>query len=151
MLPAGAVRRLPHWFYDALGLTTNYWQVFNTEASGHSQVHNVNGDFIQHVYTASKDQGTSFQFLQKSYTNVIGSKEAKEIYRWLAAPDTSGNYNAAREKHHAMTGAWLIEGKEFSHWKETPGSALWIYGTRESDAMVSSDQVLIIALHSGMW
>ncbi|KAF7982445.1 hypothetical protein HWV62_28589 [Athelia sp. TMB] len=74
-----------------------------------------------------------------SYTEAIGMILEKEehIYRWLAAPDTSGNYNAAREKHHATTGAWLIEGEQFVRWKETPGSALWIYGTRKLDAILS--------------
>ena len=87
-----------------------------------------------------------------SYTEVIGMILEKEevIYRWLAAPDTSGNYNSAREKHHATTGAWLIEGEQFVRWKETPGSALWIYGTREFDA-ISSGKALTIGLRSGMW
>ncbi|KAF7974001.1 hypothetical protein HWV62_13619 [Athelia sp. TMB] len=87
--------------------------VFNTSnASGNAQINNVNGDFITNlnVYTVTPDR-------------------EKEIYQWLAAPDTSGNYNAAREKHHETTGAWFLEGDEFVHWKETPGSALWINGT----------------------
>ncbi|KAF7971442.1 hypothetical protein HWV62_21216 [Athelia sp. TMB] len=87
-----------------------------------------------------------------SHTEAIGMILEKEehIYRWLAAPDTSGNYNAAREKHHATTGAWLIEGEQFVRWKETPGSALWIYGTRKFDAILSG-KTLTIGLRSGMW
>lgn len=34
--------------------------------------------------------------------------------------------------HYGKTGAWFIEGQEYVKWKETPDSALWIYGTRES-------------------
>ncbi|KAF7974281.1 hypothetical protein HWV62_13084 [Athelia sp. TMB] len=86
--------------------------VFNTpNASGNAQINNINGDFIntQNVYAVTQDR--------------------EKIYHWLAAPDTSGNYNAAREKHHENTGAWFLEGDVFVHWKDTPGSALWINGT----------------------
>ncbi|KZP07449.1 hypothetical protein FIBSPDRAFT_998150, partial [Athelia psychrophila] len=52
-----------------------------------------------------------------------------EVYRWLSAPDSSSNYHTAREEHHSGTGAWFIEGESFVKWKETPDSALWVYGT----------------------
>lgn len=53
------------------------------------------------------------------------------VYRWLAPGDSSVNYHAAREMHHAQTGAWFIHGEQFVNWQQTPDSALWIYGTRE--------------------
>ncbi|KAF7973986.1 hypothetical protein HWV62_13589 [Athelia sp. TMB] len=95
--------------------------VFNTpNAGGNAQINNVNGDFINlNVYTVTPDR--------VHHLSITIPEE--KIYQWLAAPDTSGNYNAAREKHHDSTGAWFLEGEEFVHWKETPGSALWINGT----------------------
>ncbi|KZP12272.1 hypothetical protein FIBSPDRAFT_836445 [Athelia psychrophila] len=51
------------------------------------------------------------------------------LYQWLGAPDSSGNYQAAREKHHGNTGTWFIEGEQYVKWKETPDSTLWVYGT----------------------
>lgn len=68
---------------------------------------------------------------------------AKEIYRWLAAPNSSIDYLAAREKHHAQTGTWFIEGKQFIHWKETPDSALWVNGIRESGSTFLAVSILI--------
>lgn len=54
-----------------------------------------------------------------------------KIWKWLDAPDKSGNFQAAREKHHKQTGNWFFEGVEYIRWKKTPDSALWVYGTRE--------------------
>ncbi|KAF7984178.1 hypothetical protein HWV62_16862 [Athelia sp. TMB] len=86
-------------------------QVFRTtKTSGNAQVHNIHGDY---------NVNPIFQ---------ITSDGADKIFRWLAAPDSSGNYNAAREKHHERTGAWFIESKEFNHWKEIPDSAIWVHG-----------------------
>lgn len=68
--------------------------------------------------------------LQRPLTDTAANSEEK-IYQWLAAPDSSANYNAAQDKHHANTGAWFLEGDGFVVWKGTPGSALWINGTRE--------------------
>ncbi|KZP07476.1 ankyrin, partial [Athelia psychrophila] len=68
-------------------------------------------------------------FLPMLYASYIAQEQQKEVYRWLSAPDSSSNYHAAREEHHADTGTWFIEGESFVKWKETPDSALWVYGT----------------------
>ncbi|KZP06654.1 hypothetical protein FIBSPDRAFT_841927, partial [Athelia psychrophila] len=84
-----------------------------TNTAGNAQISNVNvnGDYIvSNIYQVTEEK-------------------QREVYRWLAAPDSSGNYHAAREKHHADTGSWFIEGEQFVKWKETPDSALWVYGT----------------------
>ncbi|ETW83638.1 hypothetical protein HETIRDRAFT_471894 [Heterobasidion irregulare TC 32-1] len=49
---------------------------------------------------------------------------------WLKAPDPSQNYNNARESHREGTCLWFLTGKEFSEWKESTGSLLWVYGIR---------------------
>ncbi|KAF7978584.1 hypothetical protein HWV62_45296 [Athelia sp. TMB] len=46
----------------------------------------------------------------------------------MAAPDTSLNYKAAREKHQCGTGSWLVEGYDFKRWKYQPDSVLWLRG-----------------------
>ncbi|KAF7976145.1 hypothetical protein HWV62_7451 [Athelia sp. TMB] len=87
--------------------------LFNvTNTSGHAQVTNVNGN----IYNITPDE-------------VRSLASAGKVYTWLAASDSSGNYNTAREKQHAGTGAWLLESEQFTDWKGTPGSALWLYGT----------------------
>ncbi|KAF7979104.1 hypothetical protein HWV62_43632 [Athelia sp. TMB] len=94
---------------------------FNTpNPSGNARVYNIYGN-----YNAKPDQ-------------LASAAEAKEIYRWLGAPDSSSNYYAARKKHHMQTGAWFIEGTQFEDWKSEPGSALWINGTPSATLESSS-------------
>ncbi|KZP07460.1 ankyrin [Athelia psychrophila] len=83
-----------------------------TNTPGNAQVTNVGGNYHD-----------------VSNIQQITHEQQKEVYRWLSAPDSSSNYHAAREEHHADTGTWFIEGESFVKWKETPDSALWVYGT----------------------
>ncbi|KAF7982264.1 hypothetical protein HWV62_29505 [Athelia sp. TMB] len=76
--------------------------------SGHATVINVNGDYYD-----AKD---------------TDHPKKRRIHKWMKPPDTSPNYNEARNKHQAGTGAWLIDRPEFSRWKEQAGSVLWLYG-----------------------
>ena len=65
-------------------------------------------------------------------TNTDIGFQGDKIERWMSAPDSSPNYNAAREKHQPETGSWFIEGNTFREWKEQPGSVLWLHGGRKS-------------------
>ncbi|MCJ1467598.1 hypothetical protein MMC07_006223 [Pseudocyphellaria aurata] len=51
-----------------------------------------------------------------------------KIVRWLSQTDPSTNHNAARDSHEPQTGDWFLSGEEYSHWKKTPQSFLWIHG-----------------------
>ncbi|KAF7976141.1 hypothetical protein HWV62_7443 [Athelia sp. TMB] len=110
--------------------------LFNVaHTSGNAQVTNVHGNYnlnnINHIYH-------------------IMSDKVEKIYKWLAAPDSSSNYNTARGKHHAGTGAWFLKSKQFTDWKGTPGSALWLYGTRECDDTTVNDTTLTVFWRSGI-
>ncbi|KAF7985911.1 hypothetical protein HWV62_43816 [Athelia sp. TMB] len=84
--------------------------VFNVaNTSGNARITNVNGTLVENTYHQHSDR-------------------EEKIYRWLDAPDSSGNYHAARQKHHAQTGTWFIKGARFTYWRETPDSALWVHG-----------------------
>lgn len=56
----------------------------------------------------------------------------REVCRWLAAPDVSGNHKAARKIRHSQHGSWFVHGEGFMRWKEFPDQPLWLYGSRES-------------------
>lgn len=56
---------------------------------------------------------------------------AEQVFRWLSPPDSSRNYNEAREKHQAKTGLWFTNGTQFARWMEVADVILWIYGTRK--------------------
>ncbi|ETW83636.1 hypothetical protein HETIRDRAFT_471885 [Heterobasidion irregulare TC 32-1] len=47
---------------------------------------------------------------------------------WLNAPDPSKNYNNARQRHADGTCTWFLTGKEFSEWKKSARSLLWVHG-----------------------
>ncbi|KZP30950.1 hypothetical protein FIBSPDRAFT_69905 [Athelia psychrophila] len=81
--------------------------VNTTHEGGNAQITNINGNV----------------------TYILSDDKADKIWKWLDAPDSSGNFLAAREKHHEQTGTWFIEGEEYLRWKETPDPALWVYGT----------------------
>ncbi|KAF7971657.1 hypothetical protein HWV62_20620 [Athelia sp. TMB] len=101
------------------------WKAFNTtHAAGN--VTNVAGNFVNNV------AGNVVNNPNVSMTR----DEEKEIYKWLAAPDSSANFNAAQEKHHKNTGVWFLESEQFIRWKVTPSSALWINGTPGSGKTV---------------
>ncbi|KAF0315082.1 ankyrin repeat protein [Colletotrichum asianum] len=53
---------------------------------------------------------------------------AKEIIKWLNAPDATTNFNMAHEKSQPGTGAWLINGQPFNTWLKKENSFLWLYG-----------------------
>jgi hypothetical protein len=57
---------------------------------------------------------------------------AREIYLWLAAPDSSSNQENAYEKRQPFTGTWFVIGKQFSDWKHNQCSFIVLYGIRAS-------------------
>ena len=52
----------------------------------------------------------------------------KAISKWLSATDPSTNYIRACRGRQANTGTWFTKGKDFSKWKSTSGSMLWLHG-----------------------
>jgi hypothetical protein len=51
-----------------------------------------------------------------------------KIRSWLSAPDPSTNYHKAHKQRQAETGLWLLEGEQFTRWKKSAASRLWLYG-----------------------
>ena len=62
---------------------------------------------------------------------------AKEICKWLSAPDSSRNYNAACEQRQENTCAWLRDDEQFFEWQKNPGF-LWIKGEGKPVNHISS-------------
>lgn len=54
-----------------------------------------------------------------------------EVCQWLAAPDVSVNYNAARKINHPQNGSWFVSGEIYKRWKKLPDFPLWLFGSRE--------------------
>lgn len=122
--------------------------MFNTALlSGHGSVTNVLGDHNTHYnieIPLSEERSKKEKEDWKEHGQKIGAfspnawlinanKNAdKRVQRWLAAPDISQNYNAARLEHLTGTGSWLIDGTDYTQWRDSRNSVLCIYGSRES-------------------
>ena len=52
---------------------------------------------------------------------------AQIVLNWLSAPDSSKNYNEAREKHEKGTSSWFLDGTWFCDLQDKAG-ILWIKG-----------------------
>ncbi|KAF5521492.1 hypothetical protein CGCA056_v006881 [Colletotrichum aenigma] len=52
----------------------------------------------------------------------------QEIMNWLSPPDPSTNDNKALQQRHEGTGQWFLDSQEYSKWKTTQKSSLWLYG-----------------------
>ena len=76
------------------------------------------------------DQLGSYLFLFYLIT-MSDNLTAKDIFRWLSAPDSSKNYNEARDKHQKDTCSWFLNGIRFRDLQEN-GGFVWIKGTGES-------------------
>ncbi|KAL4750028.1 hypothetical protein BDW72DRAFT_194272 [Aspergillus terricola var. indicus] len=65
----------------------------------------------------------------KSFLKRIdASHVSSNIHDWLAAPDATINHNDARDKHHASTGSWFVNGPFFKNWLVERNSFLWVNG-----------------------
>ncbi|KAF7978595.1 hypothetical protein HWV62_45318 [Athelia sp. TMB] len=66
--------------------------------------------------------------IQGRLKGIQDDKKKEEIDKWMAAPDTSLNYTAARNKYQQGTGSWLIDDPDFKRWKDDPNFVLWLHG-----------------------
>lgn len=54
--------------------------------------------------------------------------DEEKVLQWLATTDPSINHHAARTKHQATTGNWLLQSEKFESWWKEPSQTLWLYG-----------------------
>ncbi|KAK1654137.1 pfs domain-containing protein, partial [Colletotrichum phormii] len=65
-----------------------------------------------------------------------------QIHSWLAPPDASDDFNEAAGYHHEGTGQWFLDSKEYSKWKSTASSSLWLYGRPGCGKTVLSSTII---------
>ena len=70
------------------------------------------------------------------------ASEHLKIIMWLAAPDSSTNYNRALRDRNPKTGLWFIESSAYTDWKTIPGSFLWLYGIPGCGKTILSSTIL---------
>jgi hypothetical protein len=65
-----------------------------------------------------------------SIKDTLFAKERSDILEWISnSVDPSQNYNQAIKQRNIVTGRWLTESNDFTHWIDTPGF-LWLHGIR---------------------
>ncbi|KAI1427539.1 hypothetical protein F5Y12DRAFT_712073 [Xylaria sp. FL1777] len=65
----------------------------------------------------------------KALLKLVGSSQrSTELQIWFKAPDATINFNEAHKKKHPRTGLWLVQGKAFKNWLDSPKSFLWLRG-----------------------
>ncbi|KAF7984125.1 hypothetical protein HWV62_16756 [Athelia sp. TMB] len=101
--------------------------------------HFINGDYnvvqgardLQDEVKGIQDEQKSLSLLHlETGTFLLTRLPERSINKWMAAPDTSLSYKAAREKHQKGTGSWLVDGFKFKTWKDCSDSVLWLRGGR---------------------
>ncbi|KAK2052294.1 hypothetical protein LY76DRAFT_472246, partial [Colletotrichum caudatum] len=71
-------------------------------------------EYVSHIDSTTKDMQESLQY--------------QEVMKWLSPPDQSSNYNTAFRQRHEGTGQWFLESEDYSKWKKSPKSSLWLHG-----------------------
>ncbi|KAF7976035.1 hypothetical protein HWV62_7932 [Athelia sp. TMB] len=125
----GPSRKVARW--EDLEVSSGYAAASSTfSAIGTSgTVAMVAGNFINGDYNVVQEGERG---LRDRVKGIQDDQKKEKIEKWMAAPDTSLNYKAAREKHQRGTGSWFVGGPDFKNWKDgPPGSVLWLRGGRE--------------------
>ncbi|KAF7969172.1 hypothetical protein HWV62_28182 [Athelia sp. TMB] len=126
---AGPSRKVARW--EDLEVTSGHAAMGSTfHAIGNSgAVAMVAGNFINGDYNMVQEGERE---LRDRVKGIQDNRKKEKIEKWMAAPDTSLNYKAAREKHQQGTGSWFVGGLDFENWKDgPPGSVLWLRGGRK--------------------
>ncbi|EEA19856.1 hypothetical protein TMatcc_009997 [Talaromyces marneffei ATCC 18224] len=79
--------------------------------------------------TITKDTHRTVKNIQSVQESETKKHLAENIVRWLAAPDSSTDYAHALQQRTKNTGSWLLQREQYTDWKSSPGSLLWLYGT----------------------
>ncbi|KAK1990312.1 hypothetical protein LX36DRAFT_686090 [Colletotrichum falcatum] len=73
---------------------------------------------------------------------LSSNSHVQKIRQWLSPPDTSTNYNRARETRHEGTGLWFLKSAAFQEWEHGSRKHLWLHGMPGSGKTVLVTTVL---------
>ncbi|KAF2440363.1 HET-domain-containing protein, partial [Karstenula rhodostoma CBS 690.94] len=98
------------------------------------------------VHEASQD--VTGDFVDSTQSGRQSQKERlRKICNWLSAPDPSANYHKAHKQRQAGTGIWLVEGEQFTRWKASAASRLWLHGIPGCGKTILSSTIIENMLH----
>ena len=69
----------------------------------------------------------------------IADDRREKIFEWLRPTIPSASFEEALRKRLKETGMWFLTGAQYSAWKSTADSLLWIHGKRMFTDVLSDD------------
>ncbi|KAK2811859.1 hypothetical protein FQN50_001897 [Emmonsiellopsis sp. PD_5] len=94
------------------------------------------------ILEKSKSLGDGVDAMTNLLTKTTSDEKKQEIFNWLNPPDPSSNYYAAHKKRQKDTGKWFLGGAEYSTWKQTSNSILWLHGIPGCGKTVLSSSII---------
>ncbi|KAF2094687.1 HET-domain-containing protein, partial [Rhizodiscina lignyota] len=79
---------------------------------------------------------------QKPAGNRDAAEKREAISRWLSPPDPSTNYQKGLRLRQADTGLWFLEREQYTTWRASPSSFIWLYGIPGCGKTVLSSTVI---------
>ncbi|KAK2021338.1 purine and uridine phosphorylase, partial [Colletotrichum zoysiae] len=86
--------------------------------------------------------GSTTVEMKTQIDTMSSNSHFQKIRKWLSPPDTSTNYNLARERRHEGTGLWFLETSAFQEWEHGPRKHIWLHGMPGSGKTVLITTVL---------
>jgi hypothetical protein len=68
--------------------------------------------------------------------NLALEERRLEVLKWLLRTDALAFHNSEYARHETGTGLWFLQRKEYTEWRVTPNSFLWLYGKSGSGKTV---------------
>lgn len=84
----------------------------------------------QLISVASQVDGVAAQLggLMHDLSEWRRDEQYHKVMSWVNAPDQRTNHDAARQKHEAGTGQWLLESDTYKTWESSRNAHLWLHG-----------------------
>ncbi|KAK2063232.1 ankyrin repeat protein [Colletotrichum caudatum] len=87
---------------------------------------------IKEVLESMKESLASIELttveMKTQIDRMSSNSHVQKIKEWLSPPDTSTNYNLARERRHKGTGLWFLKTSAYQEWEHGSRKHLWIHG-----------------------
>lgn len=86
----------------------------------------------------------SSENLHQKVDNFVDEGDKAKLLTWICPADPLPEeiYDQSLRVRKFGTGAWLLKGVEFQHWRETPGSTLWVHGPPGSGKTILCTSVI---------
>ncbi|WDK21587.1 hypothetical protein CGRA01v4_12877 [Colletotrichum graminicola] len=97
---------------------------------------------LEHMNGSLSSIKSTLLEIETQMDTMSSNSHIQKLRQWLSPPDTSSNYNIARESRHDGTGLWFLESAAFREWVHGSRKHLWLHGIPGSGKTVLVTTVL---------